>query len=138
MAEIYDQETGDMLTCGLQGSDICDEAIHAAQNIASDRGEAVLLVDDGGEWVVCPTGSCTLQQPHPAYYILCQSATHEYIDGGPFETLAEALDVMRRSAERYASLLGCVIKYGGGDTAREIREMGEIVADADDYYEPID
>lgn len=54
MAAIYDYETGDEITVGLQGCDVCDEAIQAAQRIADDRGEDVHLVDDDGEWIVHP------------------------------------------------------------------------------------
>lgn len=56
MAEIYDLENGDEITVGLQGSDVCDEAIRAARNIAADRNETVQLVDDDGTWDVYPDG----------------------------------------------------------------------------------
>lgn len=54
MAEIYDTVTGNEITVGLQGCNICDEAIRAAQRIADERGHDVLLVDDDGEWYVHP------------------------------------------------------------------------------------
>lgn len=54
MAEIYDYETGNEIAAGLQGCNVCDEAIQAAQRIADERGEDVHLVDDDGEWIVHP------------------------------------------------------------------------------------
>lgn len=54
MAAIYDTETGDEITVGLQGCNVCDEAINAAKRIADSLGEDVLLVDDDGEWIVHP------------------------------------------------------------------------------------
>ncbi len=56
MAAIYDYETGDEITVGLQGSDECDEAIRAARRIADERGEPVELHDDDGRWLVHPAG----------------------------------------------------------------------------------
>jgi len=56
MAEIYDFTTGEKLTEGLQGSNVCNEAIRAAKNIASDIGEPVRLVDDDERWDVYPDG----------------------------------------------------------------------------------
>ena len=58
MADIYDYETGDVITQGIQGSTICNAAIHWARNIAADRGEPVVLDDDDGSWLVQPDGSC--------------------------------------------------------------------------------
>lgn len=58
MAEIYDTETDDMITGGLNGSRKSDEAIQLARRIAAERGETVLLVDDG-EWLVEPDGECS-------------------------------------------------------------------------------
>ena len=58
MAEIYDYETGDAITVGLQGSRVCDEAIQAARRIAADRNEPVELHDDDGVWLVHPDGDC--------------------------------------------------------------------------------
>ena len=63
MAEIYDYETGDELTAGLQGSSVCDEAIQAARWLAADRGEPVELHDDDGEWLVHPDGDCERLRP---------------------------------------------------------------------------
>lgn len=57
MAAIYTYETGDAITEGLQGCEICDEAIQIAQRIAADRGEPVVLEDDDGEWLVPSDGS---------------------------------------------------------------------------------
>lgn len=58
MAEIYSMD-GYEITCGLQGSAVCDEAIRAAKNIARDRGETVRLEDDGELYDVHPDGSVT-------------------------------------------------------------------------------
>lgn len=57
MSAIYDLETGNTITEGLQGSDVCNTAIQAAQSIAKDRGEPVQLSDDDGDWIVHPDGS---------------------------------------------------------------------------------
>lgn len=54
MATIYDYESGDQLSAGLQGCDVCDEAIQAAQSWADERGAAVELWDDDGRWKVHP------------------------------------------------------------------------------------
>lgn len=56
MAEIYDLETGNEISAGLQGSAVCDEAIQAAKGIAADRNEPVQLVDDDEVWDVYPDG----------------------------------------------------------------------------------
>jgi len=56
MAAIY-TKNGDELTDGLQGSDVCNEAIRAAKRMARDRGEEVMLEDDDGRWTVHPDGS---------------------------------------------------------------------------------
>ena len=37
MAELYDYETGNKITVGLQGCNVCDEALQMAQRIASER-----------------------------------------------------------------------------------------------------
>lgn len=58
MATIYDPETGDLITDGLQGCETCDEALNTALSIAKRRGEPVELHDDDGEWIVEPDGSC--------------------------------------------------------------------------------
>ena len=54
MAAIYDYETGDEITAGLQGCQVCDEAIQLAERAADERGEDVHLSDDDGEWLVHP------------------------------------------------------------------------------------
>ena len=46
-ATIYDYETAEYITQGLQSTLVCDEAIQAAKRIAADRGEPVILEDDG-------------------------------------------------------------------------------------------
>lgn len=58
MAAIYDLH-GNTITGGLQGSEVCDEAIQAAKGLAAERGEAVHLNDDDGDWLVHPDGSVT-------------------------------------------------------------------------------
>lgn len=57
MAAIYDMDDGSTITEGLQGSNVCDEAMQAARRIAARREETVLLVDDDGHWLVRPDGS---------------------------------------------------------------------------------
>ena len=54
MAGIYDAENGYAIAEGLQGCKVCDEAIQMAERIADQRGLAVSLVDDDGEWLVYP------------------------------------------------------------------------------------
>jgi hypothetical protein len=56
VASIYDDETAVRLTMGLQTADVCDEAIIIARQIATARGQAVLLEDSDGWWRVHPTG----------------------------------------------------------------------------------
>jgi hypothetical protein len=56
MAAIYDYETAALITEGLQGSDVCDEAAWAAKRIAKDLGKAVILEDDDGLWIAGPRG----------------------------------------------------------------------------------
>lgn len=63
MAAIYDYETGGTLTEGLQGSQVCDEAVQIARRMAASRGVPVLLVDDDGDWVVMPDGECVSDPP---------------------------------------------------------------------------
>ena len=53
MATIYDRD-GNLLTAGLQGCNVCDEAIIVAQRIANGMGEPVILEDDDGEWIIEP------------------------------------------------------------------------------------
>jgi hypothetical protein len=62
MADIYTQ-TGEEITVGLQGSDVCDEAIRAAKSIAADRGESVRLEDADGNWDVYPDGTVEEAEP---------------------------------------------------------------------------
>ncbi len=57
MAEIYNYQTGDVICEGLQSHTVCDEAMQAARGIAADRGEPVVLDDDGQEWIVQPDGT---------------------------------------------------------------------------------
>jgi hypothetical protein len=52
MASIYDYETGNVLSEGLQGCTVCSEAMRAAQNWADRRGASVELCDDDGRWLV--------------------------------------------------------------------------------------
>lgn len=67
MAAIYDIETGDTITEGLQGCGMSDEAIQEARFIASERRESVHLDDDDGSWIISPEGSATLwAEPHKA------------------------------------------------------------------------
>ena len=54
MARIFDVTTGNLITDGLQGCNVCDEAIQAAQRIADQRGRDVHLEDNDGEWLVHP------------------------------------------------------------------------------------
>lgn len=63
MAEIYSYEEGYVIAVGLQGSDVCDDAIDTARRIAADRDERVELHDDDGVWIVSPDGSCDLVGP---------------------------------------------------------------------------
>ena len=57
MAAIYDMTTGDVITEGVQGCTVSDEAIDAARRIAARRGETVELYDDDGRWAVPADGS---------------------------------------------------------------------------------
>jgi hypothetical protein len=54
MASVYDYETGQTMTEGLQGCNVCDEAILTAQSMADNKGESVELWDDDGRWLVHP------------------------------------------------------------------------------------
>lgn len=58
MASIYNWQTGDTITDGLQGSRRCDEAINLAREMAAEFGEPVVLSDDDGAWMVPPAGPC--------------------------------------------------------------------------------
>ena len=55
MAEIYTRN-GDEITVGLQSSAVCDEAMHAAKDVAHDRGQEVYLEDDEERYTVYPNG----------------------------------------------------------------------------------
>lgn len=59
MAAIYNYQTGDFITQGLQGCTMCDEALQIARHEAATRNEPVVLEDDDGQWVVSPDGKCT-------------------------------------------------------------------------------
>lgn len=56
MANIYNMN-GEYISEGLQGCNVCDEAIQAAKWIAEERDEEVMLEDDDGNWIVSPDGS---------------------------------------------------------------------------------
>ena len=71
MATIYDYVEGYTLADGLQGSDVCDEAILAAKRRADDRGSAVVLADDDGYWIVYPArgdGSRKITNAGPGWW----------------------------------------------------------------------
>lgn len=53
MAAIYTLE-GNELCAGLQGCNVSNEAIQAAERHADNLGTDVHLVDDDGEWIVHP------------------------------------------------------------------------------------
>lgn len=53
MAGVYTLN-GNELTVGLQGCEVCDEAIQTAQSIADDLRQDVHLTDDDGDWLVHP------------------------------------------------------------------------------------
>ena len=57
MAAIYDL-TGNVITVGLHGCKVRDEAIQIARWIAKDKDESVHLEDDDGDWIVHPDGTC--------------------------------------------------------------------------------
>lgn len=59
MAAIYDVTDGSTLTEGLEGCSRSDQALRIARRMAADRGEAVHLSDDDGEWLVLPSGDVT-------------------------------------------------------------------------------
>lgn len=54
MAGVYDIDSGNELTTGLQGCNVCNEALQVAQGLADSMGRDVHLVDDDGEWAVHP------------------------------------------------------------------------------------
>ena len=56
MAAIYDYQTADTLSDGLQGSKVCDEARRTAQKKAAELGKAVVLEDDDGCWLINTKG----------------------------------------------------------------------------------
>lgn len=57
-ADIYNVETGVLITGGLQPSSVSSDAVRIAKEIADRRGEAVHLSDDDGDWFVYPDGTC--------------------------------------------------------------------------------
>ena len=59
MAEIYDYATGQEMSMGLQGCDICDEAIQTAVRLAKSDSRTVELHDDDGVWRITPSGAVT-------------------------------------------------------------------------------
>lgn len=63
MASIYDLDSGQAITAGLQGSSVCNEAINVAKNIAKERRRTVLLEDDDGDWLVGPSGRVRKSTP---------------------------------------------------------------------------
>jgi len=87
MAGVYTRY-GVTIAEGLQGCHICDEAIQIAISAARERGVAVELLDDDGEWIVHPDGACSLL------------AT---LDDPPEQSVLEALsiaeDVLKRPGE---------------------------------------
>lgn len=54
MSAVYRMADGSSLAEGLQGCNVCDEAIQTAERIADRRGESVKLDDDDGCWEVFP------------------------------------------------------------------------------------
>ncbi len=50
MARVWSTD-GYLAADGLQGCEVCDEAIQTAQRIADEWGEAVELEDDDGSWL---------------------------------------------------------------------------------------
>jgi len=62
MATIYDMDAME-LTCGLQGSVVCDEAIQCARRMAADREESVILEDDDVLYQVDTDGTITEVDP---------------------------------------------------------------------------
>lgn len=63
MAAIYDIETGNTLTEGLQGCKTCEEAIQHAKQFADESGRSVQLSDDDGDWEVFPAGPNGKRRP---------------------------------------------------------------------------
>lgn len=62
MANIYTMD-GNTVTEGLQGCNVCDEAIQCAQRAADRLGTDVHLVDDDGEWIVHPAAADGTRAP---------------------------------------------------------------------------
>jgi len=52
MATIYDAETAYTLSDGLQGSDVCDEAVLMAKQIAREDNRDVILEDENKLWFI--------------------------------------------------------------------------------------
>lgn len=86
MATIYTMD-GYYAAEGLQGSDVCDEAIQIARSIAKERGETVRLEDDDGHWDVDPDGSVSEADPWPS-----DEESDDYPD-------AVAIEALRRARE---------------------------------------
>ena len=66
MASIY-TTGGDTLSDGLQGCNVCDEAIQSAQRQADQRGTEVVLDDDDGSWLVHPADEDGEREPADPY-----------------------------------------------------------------------
>jgi hypothetical protein len=56
MAYILDWNDNSLITEGLQGCIVCDEAVQIARQIAQERRAPVVLNDDDGWWRVGPRG----------------------------------------------------------------------------------
>lgn len=63
MASILDPRDGSQICVGLQGCNVCDAAIQAAQQRADRLSRDVHLLDDDGEWIVHPAGDEGERQP---------------------------------------------------------------------------
>lgn len=57
MADLYTYDTGEVISQGLQGCCMCDQAMRAARETARVLNEPVVLDDDDGTWLVNPDGS---------------------------------------------------------------------------------
>jgi hypothetical protein len=63
MASLYDLNSGHTITEGLQGCNVCDEALNIAKRTAAETRRSVLLEDDDGEWIVGPSGRIRKMTP---------------------------------------------------------------------------
>ena len=63
MASLFDLLSGHTITEGLQGSDICNDALRTARAIAKETKRSVLLDDDDCEWIVGPRGGIRKMTP---------------------------------------------------------------------------